>query len=65
MRACRPGDILVIASHGRNGATRWGLGSVARRLLQRSPLPTLLVRTTLEESPVAAIQPEADGPPVA
>ncbi|HYO29034.1 MAG TPA: universal stress protein [Thermomicrobiales bacterium] len=65
MARCRPGDILVIASHGRNGATRWGLGSVARRLLQRSPLPTLLVRTAPVESPVAAIQPEADGPPVA
>ena len=65
MALCRPGDILVIASHGRHGATRWALGSVARRLLQGSPLPTLLIRTAPAESPVPAIQPEADVPPIA
>jgi len=43
--ACRPGDILVIASHGRGGTTRWELGNVALRLLQASSQPTLLVRT--------------------
>lgn len=51
MAICRPGDILVIASHGQNGAMRWGLGSVARRLLQGSSLPTLLVRTAPAEAP--------------
>jgi nucleotide-binding universal stress UspA family protein len=51
LTVCRPGDVLVIASHGQNGATRWGLGSVARRLLQASPRPTLLVRTAPAESP--------------
>jgi len=44
MAICRPGDTLVIASHGRSGATQWGLGSVARRLLQGSLQPVLLVR---------------------
>lgn len=46
---CGPGDVLVIASHGRRGAIRWGLGSVARRLIQGSKLPTLLVRTAPPE----------------
>ena len=38
------GDILVMATHGRSGPSRWVMGSVADRLVQVSPIPVLLVR---------------------
>ncbi len=37
-------DLLVMATHGRSGPSRWVLGSVADRLIQISPIPVLLVR---------------------
>lgn len=42
---CGPEDLLVVSSHGHGRAQRWGLGSVASRLLQIGRAPTLLVRT--------------------
>lgn len=36
-------DIVVMATHGRSGATRWALGSNADRLLQGLHIPLLLV----------------------
>jgi nucleotide-binding universal stress UspA family protein len=38
-------DLVVLTSHGRSGVARWALGSVAERVLQRCPVPLLLVRT--------------------
>jgi nucleotide-binding universal stress UspA family protein len=37
-------DLLLMATHGRSGPSRWVLGSVADRLVQISPIPVLLVR---------------------
>ena len=37
-------DLIVLSSHGRAGAARWLLGSVAEDLLHEAPAPLLLVR---------------------
>jgi nucleotide-binding universal stress UspA family protein len=37
-------DLLVMATHGRSGPSRWVMGSVADRLLQISPIPVFIVR---------------------
>lgn len=42
--AARPGDVIVMASHGRGGLSRWLLGSVAEEVVRRAPVPVLLVR---------------------
>ena len=39
-----PGDLLVMASHGRTGVRRWFLGSVAEEVLRQSSVPVLLIR---------------------
>ncbi len=39
-----PGDLIVMASHGRGGVARWFLGSVAEEVARRAPAPVLLVR---------------------
>lgn len=36
-------DLVVIASHGRSGPSRWLLGSVAEDLVRSSPCPSLVV----------------------
>jgi nucleotide-binding universal stress UspA family protein len=38
------GDLLVIASHGRTGITRWFLGSVAEEVVRHASVPVLLTR---------------------
>jgi nucleotide-binding universal stress UspA family protein len=42
-------DLIVMATHGRSGPSRWALGSVAERVLRHAPVPVLLVRA--EEKP--------------
>jgi nucleotide-binding universal stress UspA family protein len=37
-------DLLVMSTHGRSGAKRVLMGSVAERLLRRAPCPVLTVR---------------------
>ena len=37
-------DLVVIATHGRSGISRWVLGSVADRILRSSCVPVLMVR---------------------
>jgi nucleotide-binding universal stress UspA family protein len=37
-------DLIVMASHGRSGVSRWVLGSVAERLVRHSCVPVLMVR---------------------
>jgi universal stress protein A len=38
-------DFVVIGTHGRKGLTRLALGSVAEKVLRRSPIPVLVVPT--------------------
>jgi nucleotide-binding universal stress UspA family protein len=41
--ATKPGDLIVLTSHGRGGVRRWLLGSVAEKLVREAPVPVLLV----------------------
>lgn len=44
-------DLIVMATHGRSGLSRWALGSVTDQVLQLSHVPVLIVRPP-EEAPV-------------
>lgn len=44
--AVQQDDLLVIASHGRGGVTRWFIGSVAEDIVRHSPAPVLLIPHT-------------------
>jgi nucleotide-binding universal stress UspA family protein len=46
-----PDDLVVMTSHGRGGALRWLLGSVAEKLVREAPCPVLLVPTVGRGSP--------------
>ncbi len=35
-------DLIVMASHGRSGLSRWAFGSVAEKVLRQSPVPVLI-----------------------
>jgi nucleotide-binding universal stress UspA family protein len=37
-------DLIVMASHGRSGITRWAYGSTADKVLQASQIPVLIVK---------------------
>lgn len=37
-------DLIIIASHGRSGISRWIFGSVADRLLRGACIPVLMIR---------------------
>lgn len=37
-------DLIVIATHGRSGISRWVRGSIADRVLRFSPVPVLMDR---------------------
>lgn len=37
-------DLVVMATHGRSGLSRWALGSVAERVLRHADVPLVLVR---------------------
>jgi nucleotide-binding universal stress UspA family protein len=37
-------DLIVMATHGRSGISRWSLGSVADRVIHHSSVPVLMVR---------------------
>jgi nucleotide-binding universal stress UspA family protein len=37
-------DLIVIATHGRSGVSRWVWGSIADRILRASCVPVLMVR---------------------
>lgn len=46
LAAARTGDLLVMTTHGRGGAARWFLGSVAEAVARRATVPIFLVRTS-------------------
>ncbi len=37
-------DLIIIATHGRSGVSRWFLGSVADRIVRSACVPVLMVR---------------------
>ena len=37
-------DLILIATHGRSGVSRWVMGSVADKILRSSNVPVLMVR---------------------
>lgn len=37
-------DLIIIATHGRSGVTRWVMGSVADKILRSSKIPVLMIR---------------------
>jgi nucleotide-binding universal stress UspA family protein len=37
-------DLIVMATHGRSGPSRWAFGSVADKVLRSSGIPVLLIR---------------------
>ena len=39
-------DLIIIATHGRSGISRWVRGSIADRVLRFSPVPVLIVRAS-------------------
>ncbi|MFC1871788.1 universal stress protein [Chloroflexota bacterium] len=39
-------DLIIIATHGRSGVSRWVWGSVAERVLRSASMPVLMVRAT-------------------
>lgn len=49
----QPGDLLVMATHGRGGPARWFLGSTAEAVIQRATVPMVLVRA--DESVLAQL----------
>jgi nucleotide-binding universal stress UspA family protein len=51
----RPGDIVVITSHGRTGVRRWLLGSVAEQLVRFAPAPVMLVPSPERAAVAAAV----------
>jgi nucleotide-binding universal stress UspA family protein len=42
--ATAPGDLIVMASHGRAGVKRWFLGSVAEDVVRHATVPVMLIR---------------------
>ncbi|HEX2340810.1 MAG TPA: universal stress protein [Vicinamibacterales bacterium] len=42
LHAAATADLVVMGTHGRRGASRWWLGSVAERVLRESPVPLLI-----------------------
>ncbi len=38
-------DLIVVATHGKSGPSRWAMGSIAERVSRASPIPVLLVRS--------------------
>ena len=42
-------DLIIMASHGRSGFSRWALGSVAYTVFHGSNIPILLVKNLREE----------------
>lgn len=42
-------DLILMATHGLSGVTRWWLGSVAEKVVSASPTPIMLVQATRAE----------------
>lgn len=56
LAAVQPGDVLVMATHGRGGPARWFLGSVAEEVVRRATVPVWLIRASDSEATPFAIR---------
>jgi nucleotide-binding universal stress UspA family protein len=55
-------DLIVMATHGRSGLSRWMLGSVTERVLHSAPCPVLTVQS---DAPIRHVLITLDGSPLA
>jgi nucleotide-binding universal stress UspA family protein len=53
-------DVVVVASHGREGLSRLLLGSIAERVIREAPCPVLVVKPP---NPTITVKSEEDGSP--
>ncbi len=51
-------DLILMASHGRSGISRWAMGSVAYKVLRQSRVPVLMVRAGIEDAIILDQLPE-------
>ncbi len=51
-------DLILMASHGRSGISRWAMGSVAYKVLRQSKVPVLMVRAGIEDAIILDRLPE-------
>jgi nucleotide-binding universal stress UspA family protein len=51
-------DLIVMATHGRSGLSRWMMGSVTEKVLQQAPCPVLAVRN---DAPIERVLITLDG----
>jgi nucleotide-binding universal stress UspA family protein len=49
-----PDDLVVMASHGRSGVSRWLLGSVAEEVVRHAEAPVMVVHVSGKETKRAA-----------
>jgi nucleotide-binding universal stress UspA family protein len=50
-------DLIIMATHGRSGITRWWMGSVAEKVISGATAPVLLVQSKRRRTAVAADKP--------
>jgi nucleotide-binding universal stress UspA family protein len=51
-------DLIMMATHGRSGISRWAMGSVADKVLRRSSVPVWLIQAAKPESAAADTWPK-------
>ncbi len=56
LEGARGTDLVIMGTHGRRGASRWWLGSVAERVVHESRTPVLVVRADSAGTPEAMFQ---------
>jgi nucleotide-binding universal stress UspA family protein len=59
VRNSTEGDVIVMASHGRGGISRWLLGSVAEDVVRNSTVPVMLIRARDKDDNDASRKPAA------
>jgi nucleotide-binding universal stress UspA family protein len=50
-------DLIIMATHGRSGITRWWMGSVAEKVISEATSPVLLIRSKRRRTSSAADKP--------
>ncbi|MCL2678894.1 MAG: universal stress protein [Dehalococcoidia bacterium] len=51
-------DIILMATHGRSGVSRWAMGSVTYKVLRQAKVPVLLVRAGIDDAIILDKLPE-------